>query len=169
MKVSIIAAMGQDYAIGKDNDLLWHLPKDMKYFMETTQGHHILMGRLNYLSIPEKFRPFKNRVNIVISRNETFTAEACEVFKSIEEGIAWAEAQGEEELFIIGGGMIYKACLEMGVVDEMYLTFVNAKFPDAHTHFPKFDLKEWRVEDMWSQEVDEKHPYSFNVKKLIKI
>ena len=77
MIVSIIAAVAENYAIGKDNDLIWSLPKDMKYFMDTTTNHNILMGRLNYLSIPKKFRPFKNRTNIIVTRNKSFSAEGC--------------------------------------------------------------------------------------------
>lgn len=164
MIISIIAAVAENYAIGKDNDLIWSLPKDMKYFMDTTTNHHILMGRLNFMSIPKKFRPFKNRTNIIITRNKNFTSEGCYVSHSIEEGIKIAEKNNEKELFIIGGGQIYKEAIEKDLVDKLYITWVHHEF-EADTFFPEIDLTKWKLVTSERNEIDEKHsfPYTINV------
>ena len=77
MRVSLIVAVSENGVIGKDNDLIWHLPKDMKFFKETTQGHHVIMGRKNFESIPHKFRPLPNRTNIIVTRKSDYVAEDC--------------------------------------------------------------------------------------------
>ena len=87
MIVSLIAAVAKNNVIGRDNQLIWNLPKDMKFFMDTTMNHHILMGRKNFESIPMKYRPLKNRTNIIISRNNEYVAEGCILVSSIDEGI----------------------------------------------------------------------------------
>jgi len=98
MKVSIIVAIAHNNVIGKDNDLVWHLPKDMKFFMDTTLNHYVIMGRKNYDSIPEKYRPLKNRTNVVVTRKQGFKASECVVVNSIEEGIKemaiWVKKHG---------------------------------------------------------------------------
>src|SRR5690606_5688943 len=111
MIVSLIAALSRNNVIGKDNDLPWNLPDDMKYFMQTTKGHHCIMGRKNYESIPEKFRPLPNRTNIVVTRQEKFQAPGCIIVHSIDEGLAIARTNKETETFIIGGAEIYKTSL----------------------------------------------------------
>lgn len=162
MIISIIAAVAENYAIGKDNDLIWSLPKDMKYFMQTTTNHNILMGRLNYISIPEKYRPFKNRTNIIITRQNKFKAEGCFVANSIEDGIEIARKNNEKELFIIGGGQIYKEAIEKNIVDKLYITWVHHKF-DAHTFFPEIDLNKWSLVSSKRHEKDEKHQYAYTI------
>ena len=106
MKVSIIVAIAHDNVIGKNNDLVWHLPKDMKFFMDSTLNHYVIMGRRNYDSIPEKYRPLKNRTNVVVTRNTDFQAPDCVVVSSIQQGIEAAQENGDKECFIIGGGQI---------------------------------------------------------------
>jgi len=91
MKVSIIVAIAHDNVIGKNNDLVWHLPKDMKFFMDSTLNHYVIMGRKNYDSIPEKYRPLKNRTNVIVTRNTDFQAPNCVVVSSIKEGIEAAK------------------------------------------------------------------------------
>ena len=91
MTVSQIAALTKNYVIGKNNDLPWHLPDDMRYFMQTTSRHTVIMGRKNYDSIPEKFRPLPNRTNIVVTRQPDFAAPGCKVVHSLEKGIALAQ------------------------------------------------------------------------------
>lgn len=162
MKVSIIAAVAEFYAIGKDNDLIWRLPRDMKFFTQKTTGHHVIMGRKNWDSIPAKYRPLPNRTNIVITRREDFKADGCIVVNSLEAGIEIARNAGDEEAFIIGGGQIYKLALDDKLVDTMYITWVHEKF-DADTFFPTINFDEWKnvKEDHW--EADEKNPHAFTI------
>ena len=104
MKVSLIVAVAENGVIGKDNDLIWHLPKDMQFFKETTTGHHVIMGRKNFESIPHKYRPLPNRTNIVITKQSDYKAEGCIVVNSVEEALKVAKSNGDNEVFIIGGG-----------------------------------------------------------------
>ncbi|MFN8776874.1 MAG: dihydrofolate reductase [Flavobacteriales bacterium] len=163
MKVSLIAALGRNREIGKDNDLLWHLPSDMKFFRDTTLGHYVIMGRRNYESIPERFRPFAGRTNVVISRNADFHAPGCIVCSSLQDALHTAEDNGEQEAFIIGGEQIYALALQHDVVDTMYLTHVDAAYPDAHAHFPEFFPGEWRRTLLNSHGTDERHAFSFDI------
>ena len=128
MKVSLIVAVSENGVIGKDNDLIWHLPKDMKFFKETTMGYHVIMGRKNFESIPHKFRPLPNRTNIVITRQSDYKAEGCIVVNSVEEALKVAKSHGENEAFIIGGGQIYKLALDANLVDKVYLTKIHHSF-----------------------------------------
>ena len=108
MKVSLIVAVSQNGMIGKDNDLIWHLPKDMKFFKDTTLGHHVIKGRKNFESIPHKFRPLPNRTNIVITRQSDYKADDSIVVISVEEALNVGKSNGEIEAFIIGVGQNYK-------------------------------------------------------------
>ena len=128
MITSLIAAVAENRVIGKDNALIWHLPNDMNYFKETTLNHHVIMGRKNYISIPEKYRPLPNRTNIVLSKQECYHEEDCIVFNSIESAIAFARNNKETEVFIIGGGQIYKEALKKNLVDRIYITHVKHSF-----------------------------------------
>src|SRR5690554_1991376 len=124
MKMVIIVAKDNRNGIGKENDLPWHLPADMKFFKETTTGHIVLMGRKNYESIPERFRPLPNRLNIILTRDKSFQAEDCLVLHSINEVINWKATQENDNrtLFVIGGGEIFQQFLAADYVDEMYIT-----------------------------------------------
>lgn len=163
MEISIIAAVGQHNEIGRDNDLLWHLPADMKFFKETTRLHHVIMGRKNYESIPPRFRPFTERTNIVISRNANYDARGCIVSTNLPDALNVARENGETEAFIIGGEQIYRLALELGVVTRMYITRVAAEFPGAHAHFPPVELTSWKRTLLMDHPADERHPYSFQV------
>src|SRR5690554_2320548 len=114
MKCALIAAIGKHREIGKDNDLLWHLPRDMQFFKETTQGHVVVMGRKNWESIPEKFRPLPNRKNIVLSKNTDFKAEGAILIHDIRELNQHLEAN--QKCFIIGGAQIYQLALEQDLI-----------------------------------------------------
>ncbi len=162
MIVSIIVAIGKNREIGKDNDLIWHLPKDMKFFMDTTKEHHVVMGRKNYDSIPEKYRPLKDRTNVIVTRQNQLEAPSCDVVNSIEEGIELANSRGERECFIIGGGQIYKQALDRGLVDKMYITHIDEEF-DADTFFPEFDSSGWNTKEIMIHSKDEKNKYDFVV------
>src|SRR5688572_22430957 len=120
MIISQIAAMAQNRVIGRNNDLPWKLPDDMKFFMNTTKGHFVVMGRKNYDSLHEKFRPLPNRTNIVVTRQRDFNAPGCIVTHDVNDAIARAKKGNETEAFIIGGAEIYK--LAMPDADRLYLT-----------------------------------------------
>lgn len=159
MKISMIAAVAENLVIGKDNDLVWRLPDDMKYFMETTQNHHVIMGRKNYESIPHKFRPLPKRVNIIVTKQEHYLAPDCIVKNSIDEAINYAQDQGEDELFIIGGGQIYTQSLERA--DTLYITEVKQSF-DGDAFFPEFNKLVWQEVSRIPHTKDDRHKYNFD-------
>jgi dihydrofolate reductase len=162
MIVSAIAAISENYAIGKDNDLIWNLPKDMRFFRDTTLGHHVIMGRMNFDSIPHKWRPLKGRPNIVVTRQLNYQAEGATVVNTIKDGIEISRKAGEDETFIIGGGQIYKRALEAGLLDKMYITHVHGTF-DADVFYPKFDTAKWTKKIIGEYPVDDSHAYSFTI------
>jgi len=162
MKVSLIVAMDKNRGIGKNNDLMWHLPNDMRFFKETTVNHIVVMGRKNYDSIPEKYRPLPNRRNVILTRNSNFKAKDCDVFNSLDAALGAYEYDSEKTIFIIGGGQIYALALAQEVVDEMYITYVDGDY-DADTFFPEFDESKWRKELVLKQEKDDRHKNSFEV------
>ena len=106
MKVSLIVAVAENGVIGKDNDLIWHLPKDIRFFKEITMGHHVIMGRRNFESIPHKYRPLPNRTNIIITRQSEYKAEGCIVVDSVEAALEIAK-NNMETLFISGEDYFY--------------------------------------------------------------
>lgn len=159
MIISLIAALTENRVIGKDNDLPWHLPDDMKYFMQTTLGHHVIMGRKNYESIPKKFRPLPNRTNIVVTRQEDYAAPGCIVVNSIAQGIDIAIENHEPEVFIIGGAEIYTQSLSMA--NRLYLTEIQTSL-EGHAFFPAFDTHAWKEVSRKHHPMDEKHIYAFD-------
>ena len=159
MIVSLIVAVSENGVIGKDNDLIWHLPKDMRYFKETTLGHHIIMGRRNFESIPHKFRPLRSRVNIIVTRNKDYTAKDCIIVNSIESAIDYSKSNKEDEVFIIGGGEIYKQSMQKNLVDKIYLTRVHADF-DGDTFF-ETPSSNWMIESVLKKKKDEKHLFDY--------
>lgn len=167
MKTILIVATAQNNAIGKDNHLLWHLPADMKFFKEQTSGHTIITGRKNYESIPEKFRPLPNRTNIVVTRDKNYLATGAMVVNSLEEAIEKAKNSGAEKCFIIGGGQIYKECLEKNLVDEMLITHVETN-PDADTFFPGIEFEKWTKELISEINPDEKNKFSMKIFRYLK-
>lgn len=167
MKVSLIVAVDAEGGIGRDNDLMWHLPEDMKFFKEKTSGQIVVMGRKNYESIPERFRPLPKRENAVLTRNEDFEAEGCKVFHSLNECLIAYENEEERTVFIIGGGEIYRLALEEDVVDKMFITHINKAY-GADTFFPQFDASKWEVSHLFEQPFDERHDASFTVKQYLK-
>jgi len=159
MIISLIAARTQNNVIGKNNDLPWHLPDDMKYFMQTTKGHYVIMGRKNYDSIPEKFKPLPNRTNIVVTRQPDFRAPGCIVVNTLEEAVKIARNNGEKETFIIGGAEIYN--LGFSLADKLYITEINTTL-DGDTYFPNFDKKEWKEISKVHHTKDERHIFDFD-------
>ena len=166
MTVKLIVAMDKERGIGKNNDLMWHLPADMKFFKETTSGHIVLMGRKNWDSIPDRFRPLPGRENAVLTRNESFTVEGAKVFNSIESCLEHYK-NDERTFFVIGGGEIYSMALDLNCVDEMYITHVDAEY-GADTFFPKFNEDNWTICEIMSWPKDEKNEAAFVVKHYFK-
>lgn len=159
MIISLIAALSKNRVIGKNNDLPWHLPDDMKYFMQTTKGHHVIMGRKNYDSIPEKFRPLPNRTNIVVTRQKDFSAPNCTIVNSIEQGIAIAKKVNELETFIIGGAQIYKE--GMALTQRMYLTEIQSDI-EGDTYFPEIPSGKWKETSRIHHSIDARHKFKFD-------
>lgn len=159
-QLSLIAALDAENGIGKDNDLMWNLPADMRFFKETTKNHVVIMGRKNYDSIPEKYRPLAGRTNVVLSRKQDFIAPDCLVFDSFEKCIASLELAPEQKAFIIGGAEIYKIALASGLVKEMYLTHIDRTY-GADTFFPDFNIKNYHKALLFEQAIDEKHEAVF--------
>jgi dihydrofolate reductase len=166
MTVKLIVAMDKERGIGKNNDLMWHLPADMKFFKETTSGQIVVMGRKNWDSIPERFRPLPGRENVVLTRNAEFAAEGAVVFNSLETCLEFYK-NDERDFFVIGGGEIYRMALDLHCVHEMYITQVDAVY-GADTFFPEFNEKEWKVTDLFYHAKDEKNEASFTVKHYSK-
>lgn len=152
MSLAIVVAMAQDRAIGGENQLLWHLPADLKRFKSLTSGHSIIMGRKTYESLPNGALP--NRRNIVISK-QLQSRENIELVHSLEEALALTEE--EDRVYIIGGGQLYESTLPK--VSDIHLTIVKAHFPQADTYFPELDWQQWEI--LHSEEVDkdERNPY----------
>lgn len=155
--ISIIVAIGKNRAIGKDNKLLWGIPEDMKHFREITTGHTVIMGAKTYQSIG---RPLPNRKNIVLSQDQNFEAPGCEVRHSLDEVLSGYK-NAEEEVFVIGGGMIYK--LALSYADKLYLTIVEDS-PEADAFFP--DYSEFK--NVVSEEDRDNGQYKFKFLELTK-
>ena len=167
MKVSLIVAVSENGVIGKDNDLIWHLPKDMQFFKETTMGHHVIMGRKNFESIPHKYSPLPNRTNVIITRQADYSAEGCVVVNSVEAALGIAKNNGENEPFIIGGGQIYKLALEANLVDKIYLTKIHHSF-EGDTFFSELNA-DWKETERIDHKADEKHAHNYSFLTFEKI
>ncbi|HHH50338.1 MAG TPA: type 3 dihydrofolate reductase [Saprospiraceae bacterium] len=163
MIVSAILAAAKNNVIGKDNKIPWHLSADLKYFKKTTLNHHIIMGRKTYSSIG---KPLPKRSNIIVTRNPYFIVSNCIVVHSIDEALEIALDNGEEEVFIIGGGEIYQQ--SMPYLDKIYLTEVDLELK-GDTHFPKLDNKEWKLISEVHHPADDKNDFAFSFKVLERI
>lgn len=166
IKIALIVAMDEQRGIGRNNDLMWNLPSDMRFFKSTTQGHIVVMGRKNFDSIPEKYRPLPQRLNCVLSRSSDFTLPDCLVFQNLKECVQQFH-EDSRTLFIIGGGEIYRLAMEELSMDEMYITKIDGVF-GADTFFPIFDESAWDIEILKTQEIDDKHSHRFTIYKYIR-
>ncbi len=162
-KASIIVAMDAENGIGKNNDLMWHLPNDMRFFKEKTSGSVVIMGRKNYDSIPEKYRPLSNRTNVILSRNPQLKVAGCLVFNTLTECLDHFQ-NTDEKLFIIGGGEIYRLALQEKCIDEMFISHVESTF-SADVFFPEINPIEWKTKVILTQEKDDKHAHGFITKQ----
>jgi len=157
--VSIIVAMAKNRVIGKDNDMPWHLPADLKHFRKVTTGKPIIMGRKTYESIG---RPLPKRHNIIISRNSDYKVDGCDVVSSLDEAVTIA---GEvEELFIIGGGFLYNQTIDQ--VDKLYLTFIDLDV-EGDTFFPEYDHLNIKKIVSELHQKDENNPYDYEFTEFI--
>ncbi|PHS67634.1 MAG: diacylglycerol kinase [Flavobacterium sp.] len=158
--ITVIAAAGLKNELGKDNDLVWHLPDDFKRFKKLTTGHHIIMGRKTFESFP---KPLPNRIHLVITRNKNYQPEGAIVVHSMEEALEIAK--NDEQSFIIGGGEIYK--IGMSFADKIELTKVNSEF-EADTFFPEIPSDEWDLVSEEFHEKDEKHQFDFSYQTFLR-
>ena len=159
MAISMIAAVGKNLELGKNNDLIWHFKEDMKFFKETTMGHPVIMGRKTFESLP---KALPGRKNIVISANPEYKADGAEVVTSVEEAIKLAETE-DTDAFVIGGVRIYAEFLPYA--DNLYLTEINAECPDADTYFPDFNKSDYIKEIVNFYDVDGTEFYHVIYKK----
>lgn len=162
MEIAIIVAAAENNVIGKDNKMLWKLSADMKFFKEKTTGNAIIMGRKTFESLG---RPLPSRLNIIITRDPSFTAEGCEIVNSIEQALLIAEQAGKQKAFIIGGGEIYKQCWHKA--DVLYLTRVHAEL-EGDTVIPSADDEYWVEKECAFHKADEKNEYDYSFMKYTK-
>ena len=160
--LSIIVAIGNNYEIGRKNQLLCHLPDDLKHFKETTGGHTVLMGENTWLSLPK--RPLPNRRNIVLTLEKGKSYEGAEMAYSIEEAMRLCDPQ--EETFIMGGASIYRQFFPL--CDKLYITRMQAEFPDADVFFPHIDEKDWQLVSEEQHPADENHCCAFTFQVYVK-
>ena len=155
-ELTIIVAAGEDNAIGKDNDLIWHLSDDLKRFKKLTSGHHIIMGRKTFESFP---KPLPNRTHIVITRQKDYKVpDGVIVVNNLEDAID--AARKDSQPFIIGGGEIYKQSINLA--EKLEMTRVHSTFKNADTFFPEIDDTKWREVSRTTHDADEKHKYAFS-------
>ena len=160
MKIQLIVAYSSNGAIGKDNNLLWHLADDMAFFKQQTSGKTVVMGKNTYLSLPKKFRPLPNRKNIVISSQKPIEEHENLIwYKSLEEAIS-ALNKTEDEIYIIGGGTIYEQTLP--IADVVYATEVKVDI-EGDTYFSELNPLEWTRQVLHSFSKNEKNEYDFDV------
>ena len=162
MQKNIIVAISDNNAIGRNNELLWHISEDLRFFRRTTLGWPVIMGRKTFESIG---RALPGRVNVVISRGFT-TGEDVEVVGSLEEAFATAESTNLEKCFVMGGGQIYAQALEMA--DRLVVTHVHTIIEDADTFFPPIDPEVWEVAQRSELLTDEETGYTFEFVEYLK-
>jgi dihydrofolate reductase len=161
MTISLIAACDLQMTIGKDGDLPWHLPADLRFFMHTTMGKPMIMGRRTFDTLPG---PLKGRLNIVLTRNEEFAPDGVTVAHTVDEALQSARrAEPNEEIMILGGSTIFERFLPDS--DRFYLTVIHERFEGGDTFFPAFDLSQWEISSVEHHDPDAEnaYPYSFFV------
>jgi dihydrofolate reductase len=158
--ITLIAAAAENNALGKDNQLVWHLPEDFKRFKQLTSGHYIIMGRKTFESFP---KPLPNRTHIIITRQKNYKVEGCLIANSIENAMAMAPKN--EEIFIIGGAEIYKQSIDFA--NKIELTRVHSNF-EADAYFPEINLNDWTLSFEEQHCKDEKHNFDFTFLTYLK-
>jgi dihydrofolate reductase len=158
--IILIAAVAENNALGKNNDLLWHLPNDFKRFKEITSGHHIIMGRKTFESFP---KPLPNRTHVIITRQKDYVCEGCIVVQDLEKAIAVCPKN--EDVFVIGGGEIYSQSIHLA--DQLDITRVHHSF-EADVYFPEIDPKIWELTSEVFNPKDEKHLYDYSFQTFVR-
>jgi len=160
MKISLIVAAAENDAIGKNNQLLWHLPNDLKYFKNKTWGMPVIMGRKTFDSMAAE--PLPGRINIIVTRHHDFNPAKQDVWvvNKLDDAIEKAKSTDCNEIFIAGGGEIFREAMK--IADRIYLTRVHAIFEDATVFFPVFDRLEWKLASRLDFDQDEKHAYAYS-------
>lgn len=153
MNLTLIAALAQNGVIGKDNQLIWRFPDDLKRFKKLTLGHHVLMGRKTFESVN---RPLPGRTNVVITRQKDYQAPGCIIVHTIEEALR--KAENDPQPFVIGGAKIYEQALPYA--DTMELTYIHHSY-EGDTFFPEWEAAKWQLTASEAHPADEKHPYAF--------
>lgn len=161
--ITIIAAIAKNNALGKNNDLIWHLPADLKRFKKVTTGHHILMGRNTFESIG---RPLPNRTTIIITKNENYVQEGCLIANSVEQAIEMAHE--DDQIFIIGGAQVYEYAMKYDFADALDITLVHHEF-DADVYFPEIDPSIWKRVEREDFIADEKNKFDYSFIRYKKI
>ena len=161
MTITLIAAAAENNALGKDNQMVWHLPDDFKRFKKLTTGHHIIMGRKTLESMNG---PLPNRTNIIITRQKDYTYQGCIIVHSLDEALKTCPQ--DEEVFVIGGGEIYKQAIDKA--DKIELTRVHTTV-EADAYFPEIDTKKWELTNEEYHPKDEKHKLDFTYRSWNKI
>ena len=156
MIISLVVAAAENNAIGKDNQLLWHLPNDLKFFKNITWGMVVIMGRKTFEAVN---KPLPGRINIVITRQADWNAEGTIAATDLQDALQKAKATNCNEIFVIGGGEIYKQSME--IADKIYITRVHAAL-DGDTFFPEIDESKWQLISNQDFEADEKHKYAYS-------
>jgi dihydrofolate reductase len=162
MIISCIVAISDNNVIGFNNEIPWYLPADLQYFKKTTLNHHVLMGRNCFESIG---KPLPKRTNIIITKDPFFISTNCIICHSIEEGLGVAFDNGEDELFIIGGGKIYEQTQDLW--DKLYLTKVDLK-TNGDVYFPYIDINEWQITSTEYHKKDEKNEFNYSFETYIR-
>jgi len=157
MIISAIYARSENHVIGKDNQLPWHLKNDMKFFRRTTLNHHVLLGRKSFESIG---RPLPKRTNIILTRQPFYAVSGCCIVHSIKEGLELAEEHGEKEIFILGGGEIYKQSEPLW--DKLYMTVVHAEL-EGDAYAPELDMTAWALESEEKYEADSDNDHDHTI------
>ena len=162
-EIAIVVVVDENNGIGKDGDLLCHLPNDLKHFKKLTTGHTIIMGRKTFESLPKGALP--NRINIVITSDNADNYPGCIVARSVDE--AFLLTKKKDKVFIIGGGKIYNSTLYLA--NKLYLTRIHHRFEDADTFFPDIDFNNWELIEEEKHKADEKHLYDYSFRSYKKL
>jgi dihydrofolate reductase len=156
----MIAAVAENNALGKNNEMVWHLPNDFKRFKSVTTGHHIIMGRKTFDSF---IKPLPNRTHIIITRQKDYKAEGCLIVDSMEKALEICPAN--EDVFIIGGGEIYS--LGLPYADKLDITTVHHTF-EADAYFPEINAKDWKLVESNFNKKDENHIYDYTYQTFVR-
>lgn len=153
----IIAAKSDNNVIGKNNDLVWHMPADLKFFMNKTKGHYVIMGRKTFESLG---KPLPGRPTIIVTRKKDYQAEGCWVVNTIPKAFEIADEQQQEDVFILGGAQIYEKTMDLA--DKMFITEIKSTF-EGDAFFPEIDFNYWKEVARYEHSPDDKnkYPYAF--------